>query len=110
MNIKKLTMISAIALLCSNLAVANAAFSNNTVNVQASPHFSSSSTDQELINTLISRLEADKKLSGHLEINSYNGNIFVSGTVDEVAMIYRVVELIKSNSEVKQVDARKLDT
>lgn len=65
---------------------------------------------QELAKAVISKLQADNKLAAVLEVDSRNGNTSISGRVNEVSMIYRVVEIIKDNTAVKSVDVRQLDT
>jgi hypothetical protein len=62
------------------------------------------SVDQDLAKAVIS------KLACVLEVGSRDGDILISSRVDEVSMIYYVVEIIKDNNAVKSVDIRQLDT
>ncbi|MEX1667260.1 hypothetical protein [Zhongshania arctica] len=111
MKIKQIITASAIGVFACNLAFASPTSSSNPLYVQAGGHIGvHSSADQELAKAVISKLQADSKLAGVLEVDSRDGNISISGRVDEVSMIYRVVEIIKDNNAVKSVDVRQLDT
>lgn len=111
MNLKSIGMAATITLFSSSFTLAIQGDDSNVIYVQASSYLGpQSSKDQQLVRELIEQLQSDSKLSGHLELSSRNGNISISGRVNEVTMIYRAVEIIKRNSSVKHVDARELDT
>lgn len=71
---------------------------------------SGSALDSELTNVLLATLQADTKIKGVLHVSSRSGAVAVSGTVTSVAMIYRVVELVRDLPGVNSVDVTKLDT
>ncbi|MBW2942844.1 hypothetical protein [Zhongshania aquimaris] len=110
MNLRQITTAAAISLLSSSLAFATPA-QDDSIHVRAS-FYSSTYSDmhQKLISEVINTLITDKKLAGQLEIDGRNGSIYISGRVKEVSMIYRVVEIIKRNTDVRHVDVRQLDT
>jgi osmotically-inducible protein OsmY len=112
MKLKQITTAAAIVMLSSSLALAGQTYDEKAIYVQPANSYTStySRADQQLVNELISKLESDNKLSGQLEVAGRNGNISISGRVSDVTMIYRVVEIVKRNSGVKNVDVRQLDT
>ncbi len=111
MKLKMIGFATAITLLSSGPTYANQSHEANTVYVQAGSYIGpQSSEDQRLVSELIKQIQSDHKLSGQLELTSRNGSVAITGRVAEVTMIYRVVEIIKRNSSVKNIDVRQLDT
>lgn len=111
MKLKNIGIAAAIALLSSGITFANQNHDTNALYVQASSYIGpQSNEDQRLVSELIKQIQTDGKLSGQLELTSRNGSVAISGRVDEVTMIYRVVEIVKRNSSVKNIDVRQLDT
>jgi len=111
MNTTKIITASAIALLSSNIAFGGQMYDGNSIRVQLGSYTNTySHEDRQLVKELTNTLQLDEKLSGQLEVSGKNGNIFISGVVDEVTMIYRVVEIVRRNSAVKNIDVRELDT
>tara|TARA_R110000772_G_scaffold267062_1_gene390376 strand:+ start:621 stop:941 length:321 start_codon:yes stop_codon:yes gene_type:complete len=102
MNTTKIITASAIALLSSNIAFGGEMYDGNSIRVQLGS-YTYSHEDRQLVKELTNTLQLDEKLSGQLEVSGKNGNIFISGIVDEVTMIYRVVEIVRRNSAVKNI-------
>lgn len=110
MNIAKIAVSAVFFIFINSAAIASSSHDNN---IQVRPSLYSnqySETDKQLVSTLMSQIKSDSKLSGLVEIDGHNGNISISGRVGEVTMIYRIVEIIRKNSDVKSIDVRELDT
>jgi osmotically-inducible protein OsmY len=105
---KTKTYITSIAL-CGALC-SPAVFANTPLEVVADiTPFTLSSADQQLNNDAIERLRADDKIRGDIAVTTQRGQISLRGTVEEVAMIYRSVEILRDMEGVKQIDVSLLN-